>query len=205
MFQTSTHRQMSFSKHIFLLLALVNVCHAGWFFEPDPTECFSTAMKAGMNQDGEVQTKLWYTLRCRKVNAQIQSCLDAGSDVNAKSNSYSSEGYTALHFGSHYSYSNGKVDVIAALIKAGAVVNTRDNSGQTALHLAASNGNVDVIAALTKAGADKNAKDNDGWTALHQAARYGKVDAIAALIKAGADVNAKDNDGKTYLGGRTSL
>ena len=136
---------MSFSARVFLLLVLVNVCRAGWFFGPSAAEeCIETAVVAAAKGDLK----------------SIQSCLDVGWDVNAKDNT----GDTALH----YSAQKGKVDVIEALIKAGADVNAKKNDGETALHSAAQEGKVDAIAALIKAGADVNAKKNNGTTALHE-------------------------------------
>ena len=173
---------MSFSARVFLLLVLVNVCRAGWFFGPSAAEeCIETAVVAAAKGDLK----------------SIQSCLDVGWDVNAKDNT----GDTALH----YSAQKGKVDVIEALIKAGADVNAKKNDGETALHSAAQEGKVDAIAALIKAGADVNAKKNDGTTALHSAAYNGKVDAIAALIKVGADVNAKDSERGVTAGGKLTI
>ena len=147
---------MSFSTCVFLLLVLVNGSRAG----TSATECIETAAIAA--REGDLQG--------------IQSCLNVGWDVNAKDLFY---GRTALHWAVDY----GKVDAIAALIKAGADVNAKDKYGQTALHQAALFGNVNAIALLTKAGADVNAKDKvRGWTALQYAAEYGKADVIGALI-----------------------
>ena len=103
---------MSFSMRTFLLLVLVNVCYAGWFFGPDPKECFLTATKVSTNGD--------------VIITGIQSCLDAGWDVNAKNY----DGYMALHIAAR----EGKVNAIAALIKAGADVNakTDDSSSSSA-------------------------------------------------------------------------
>ena len=51
-----------------------------------------------------------------------------------------------------------------ALLKAGAGIDVRDNSGRTALHYAAAAGYTDVAKALVEHGADVNAKDVDGVT-----------------------------------------
>jgi len=98
---------MSFSMRTFLLLVLVNACRAGWFFGPSAEGCIETAPEAAA--EGDLKG--------------IQSCLDAGWDVNAKTK----YGWTALHRAAY----NGKVDAIAALIKAGADVNAKDNNGRT--------------------------------------------------------------------------
>ena len=118
---------MSFSTHIFLLLVLVNVCRAGWFFAPRAEGCVETGVVAA--RDGDLKG--------------IQSCLDVGWDVNAK-NEY---GRTALH----YAANSGKVDAIAALIKTGADVNVKSNNGNTALDIANKDGNVNAISLLKDA------------------------------------------------------
>merc|ERR1712166_993370 len=61
---------------------------------------------------------------------------------NAKEN----KGNTALHRAAE----NGKVDVIAALIKAGADVNAKTNDGETALYVAKLFGKTAAIDMLTK-------------------------------------------------------
>ena len=49
--------------------------------------------------------------------------------------------------------------MVAALLSAGANIETRDNSKRTPLHYAAREGHVDVVAALLEAGADIEAMD----------------------------------------------
>jgi len=157
---------MSFSTRTFLLLVLVNVCRAGWFFgQSAAEECIETAPDAAKKGDLK----------------GIQSCLDAGWDVNAKNN----DGWTALQYAAY----SGKVDAIAALIKAGADVNAKSKYSDTALHVAASYGKVDAIAALIKAGADLNTETNGGRTALQVATNanwlfFDNTDAIQLLSDA---------------------
>ena len=147
---------MSFSTRAFLVLVLVNGCHAG----PSATECIELAVQAAYYGDLK----------------GIQSCLDVGWDVNAKD----LFGRTALRQAAYA----GKVDVIAALSKAGADVNAEDKEyGWTALHVAAKNGKVNAIAALIKAGADVNAKNNGGRTALDLAIQERQTDTIQFLNK----------------------
>lgn len=141
---------------VVILLVLVNVCRAG----TSATECIETAPDAARNGDLK----------------GIQSCLDVGWDVNAKD----LFGRTALRQAAYA----GKVDVIAALSKAGADVNAKDKEyGWTALHVAAKKGKVNAIAALIKAGAVVNAKNNGGRTALDLAIQEGQTDTIQLLSK----------------------
>lgn len=56
------------------------------------------------------------------------------------------------------------------LIKAGADVNAKDNSGNTALRIVAQNHKKDIVELLINAGADVNTRTSDGKTALMIAA-----------------------------------
>ena len=90
---------------------------------------------------------------------------------------------------------NPNPDVIAALLKAGAEVNAKDDAEETPLMWAARNcSHPAVIAALVNAGADVNTKSRDGATPLAVAAAFNANPAIAvALIKAGANVDTALN------------
>ena len=90
---------------------------------------------------------------------------------------------------------SARVDVMNALILAGADVNAADGNGETPLTTAACNsvsGYVDAIRALITAGANVNVRTEAGKAALMRASENGGIDAVRALIAAGADVNAKD-------------
>jgi len=70
-------------------------------------------------------------------------------------------GSTPLHMAAH----RGQLEVVRALLAAGADVHAREGcSGTTALHWAAEAGHVDVIEALLAAGAELEVRD--GWHAL---------------------------------------
>ena len=72
-------------------------------------------------------------------------------------------------------------------------INTRDDQGDTPLHIAAT---ADTVKALIDSGADVNARNNRGETPLfmtHQA------DAIPILVMHGAKLSARNNLGQTAL------
>ena len=83
--------------------------------------------------------------------------------------------------------------VIHLLAKAGANLNSQDESGNTALHQAYA-GN--VAQALIENGADVNARNNTGRTPLMS---NFSLEAAKLLVAAGADLHAKSNEGKTAL------
>jgi len=65
-------------------------------------------------------------------------------------------GYTALIIASH-----GYIEVLNALIAAGADINLQNNEGETALMIAASNNDLTMVNALIAAGANPNLRDNN--------------------------------------------
>ncbi len=96
----------------------------------------------------------------------------------------------------HAAAARGHVEIVELLIKAGAVIDCRNELGETPLHLAATS---EVVQTLLKYGADIEAKDDKGETPIHEAVKYGNAEVVKALIAAGADVNAPDNEGLTPL------
>jgi len=106
------------------------------------------------------------------------------------------------------------LEIVRALIAAGADVNAQSKQSGTALSLACSRpmdqatirggaidqaGHVAVARLLLAAGADPNVQNSSGWTPLIQASRDGLSDIIQDLIDAGADVNARTDHGDTAL------
>ena len=97
-------------------------------------------------------------------------------------------------------------DILAALLEAGTDIETRDDDGNSLLHLAAERDKPATVAALLEAGANLGVRDPSGRTPLHAAAastavgsRLASSAAIAVLLEAGADPNARDDAGYTAL------
>ncbi len=94
----------------------------------------------------------------------------------------------------------GRVEVLEALLEAGADVNAHDITGLTPLHVAAWWNQTGAAEILLAHGADLEARDDFGSTPLHVAAHQGRPEMIAWLIEHGADIEARNARGLTPLG-----
>ncbi|WP_412060239.1 ankyrin repeat domain-containing protein [Rubrivirga sp. IMCC45206] len=91
---------------------------------------------------------------------------------------------------------HGHVEVLRALLDAGAEVNAKavsandfayDQTEDTALHDAARGGHAEAVALLLAAGADPSATNFDGATPLHRAVYAASPAVVRLLLAAGAD------------------
>ena len=120
-------------------------------------------------------------------------------------------GFTALMHAA--SWMERKVEVINAILDAGANVNRQTSEGYTALHCAIDvNGEAnlnaaEVIAALIAAGASLSLRQRYGWTPLLCAVVEGGITEVTALLGAGADPNEMlpMNTLPEFNAGRTTL
>ncbi|MBI3985388.1 MAG: ankyrin repeat domain-containing protein [Lentisphaerae bacterium] len=95
----------------------------------------------------------------------------------------------------HVAAENGRKDIVALLLGAGADAQARDAiTGFTPLHEAAYNNHQAVLELLLQQGADVNATSDIG-TSLHLAVSLGNMDLVRFLLKRGADINAKSDLG----------
>ena len=80
---------------------------------------------------------------------------------------------------------NGHVQVVTALLDAGANVNqARATDGTTPLYVASQKGHWDVVTALLGAGADPNMMGPNGTAPLYWAARNGHIRVVTAMLDA---------------------
>ena len=134
----------------------------------------------------------------------VHSLLAAGADLHARSKvrpqlvnstgnadytgvmEVQAGGFTPLLFAAR----GGHVDVVRALVAAGAPAGEAAADGTTALVIAAHSGHTPAALTLLEAGADPNAAGS-GYTGLHIAIRRGDVALVKALLARGADPNAR--------------
>jgi cytohesin len=100
----------------------------------------------------------------------------------------------------HDAAQRGDVANAAELLRGDShLVSSKDDIGDTPLHLAARMGHMNMVELLLAHGASVNVKDNAGITPLHLAALDGHADVVELLLAKKAEIEAKDNDGNTPL------
>lgn len=78
-------------------------------------------------------------------------------------------------------------------------INTKNQDGQTALHLVATQDQPEAARTLLDFGADVNAADDQGFTPIHVAARYKTKKVMAVLLEAEPNLEARDITGETAI------
>ena len=122
----------------------------------------------------------------------VRTLIGKKIDVNAAR----IDGTTALHV----AVNADRLDIVDALLRAGAKAAAADRYGVTPLYLASLNGNADMIRRLLDAGVEPNAVDPGGETALMTAARTGAPAALRVLLERGASIDAREPEfGQTAL------
>ncbi|GLH10929.1 Ankyrin repeat, PH and SEC7 domain containing protein [Gryllus bimaculatus] len=104
----------------------------------------------------------------------LQALLQLGVNANA---TYANDGWTVLHVAAW----RGHTSCVSMLLKAGALVNVKDECGQTALHVAADNGKSECVVVLLESGADANSPGKDGYTAVDLARQNNHQDCVLEI------------------------
>jgi len=109
--------------------------------------------------------------------------------------SFSSDGFTALHFAAYF----GQPEAARILLDRGARADAvaRNPMQVMPLHSAASARNLEGARLLLKHGAAVNARQQGGWTPIHAAAQNGDRAMVNLLLEQGADSKAANDLGQT--------
>lgn len=93
----------------------------------------------------------------------------------------------------------GQIDVVRALLKQKADVNTPQQDGTTALHWAVERNHEEMVTLLVGAGANANAANSFGVTPLSLACRNGDATIVSILLRSGANPATALRTGETPL------
>lgn len=104
------------------------------------------------------ETLLYLAAKQGKLDGLDNLLKDSLANIETAAN----DGSTPLYIAAQ----NGHLEVVIALLQAGADINQPANDGKTPLYIAAENGHLDMVQALLAAGADINQAANDGKTPL---------------------------------------
>jgi ankyrin repeat protein len=172
-------------------------------------QTIETLLSAGFDPNGPVDGNgykpLWYAIQFGRTEV-VELLLAAHADPNAKPASlpfYLTPLRLALQ--------QGNLQIVRALIKAGAHVDARESDGSTALFDEVRDVHLDAIRLLIENGADVNVRDSEGASLLDNAVWSGPLDTIALLVAHGAHLNEPDTQtGATPINeaafmGRTSV
>lgn len=110
----------------------------------------------------------------------VAPLLQAGAFVNVRRKK---DGASALHIAA----GRINVDLVRALLSAGADTSLFDHDGMTPLHVAAAEGRTDALQALIDHGVDVDIAGQGGQTALHMAVVRKKLESVKILLAAGAN------------------
>ncbi|XP_075056474.1 ankyrin-2 isoform X6 [Mixophyes fleayi] len=94
---------------------------------------------------------------------------------------------------------SGNLDKVLEYLKGGVDINTSNQNGLNALHLAAKEGHLYLVHELLERGSSVDSATKKGNTALHIASLAGQVEVVKSLIKQGANINAQSQNGFTPL------
>ncbi|XP_035274045.1 ankyrin-2 isoform X2 [Anguilla anguilla] len=93
----------------------------------------------------------------------------------------------------------GNLEKVLECLKRGVDINTCNQNGLNALHLAAKEGHVELVEELLERATPVDSATKKGNTALHIAALAGQEEVAKLLVKRGANVNAQSQNGFTPL------
>ena len=110
-------------------------------------------------------------------------------------NSYSKDGFTALHFACYF----GQPEAARLLVEKGARIDAVANNATKVmpLHSAASSRNLAAARILLEHGAPVNARQQAGWVPIHAAVQNGDAAMVDLLLAHGADAETANDEGKT--------
>ncbi|XP_013133451.1 PREDICTED: E3 ubiquitin-protein ligase mib1 [Papilio polytes] len=189
----------------------VEVCNTSWTYNPNAvTKVFSSDGSVHGNSSGDrlsvLLKKLFETHLTGDANEELVKAAANGdaarcADILARGEGVRADvngvygGHTALQAAAQ----NGHVEVIRALVEAGAEADAEDRDGDRAAHHAAFGDEPAALRALAAAGADLNARNRRRQTPLHIAVNKGHLGVVRTLLQLAVHPSLQDSEGDTPL------
>ncbi|MGC8660856.1 MAG: ankyrin repeat domain-containing protein, partial [Desulfomonilaceae bacterium] len=99
-----------------------------------------------------------------------------------------------------WAVSNNDLQITRQILDKKPKIDTKDNSGWPAIHIAAKNGFDEILKILIENGSDLNTKITQaGKSPLMLASEFGHTETVKTLVENGASINAQDNEGSGPL------
>ena len=118
------------------------------------------------------------------------------ADGNSPNQTDENGGTTGLHIAA----SNGNLQILAILYKAGADVNQKDAVGSIPLDYAVEHDHLEAAKLLVQLKSNINAQNKNGMTPLMFAAKAGDSEMVRMLLAGGANPNTADYTGRDAAG-----
>lgn len=189
----------------------VEVCNTSWTYNPNAvTKVGSVDGSMPGNSSGErlsaLLKKLFESHVTGDANEELVKAAADGDtarcgDILARNEGVCADvngvfgGHTALQAAAR----NGHVEVIRALIGAGADADAEDRDGDRAAHHAAFGDEPAALKVLAAAGADLNVRNRRRQTPLHIAVNKGHLGVVRTLLQLGVHPSLQDSEGDTPL------
>lgn len=158
----------------------------------DSLETVHALVEAGASLDGDVGSELLFEATRRGRFGIARWLIDRGVSVVF---ACPTNGMTPLFAAASF----GNVELAAAFLDRGALIDARTRKGQTPLFVAALLGYLDMTRFLIERGAHVDADTGESETPLFAAAGWGHLDVARELVQRGAAVDAQNVRGETPL------
>ena len=138
----------------------------------------------------------WEPLWTASLNGRVEVVVWLVGEVGVYSGAVSpSDGASAVCVAAQ----NGHLEVVRALVGAGADLDLAKEDGVTPLFVAAQEGHLEVVRSLLGAGANVVQARAGGAAPLFVASQFGRLEVVRALVEAGAIVDQAADGGATPL------